>query len=404
MADLTKQRLSDVFRVPRAGRYSSPENTGEALPLPYGDLTTIQGVERGVYLCPKIDTAGAGTWCVAGHAIHGSVKLFDADGLIDPGDYTLNPANDYQGKGVIATAAFSVAPNQFVEAICKGKKDASGNLIESPALLAEELLLNLWGFAEQDVDRRTLSLVYERFAALGYKAAGVIGEDHAPQEVLQSLLGNFLASFDVDPNGRVSFNALGAETGALYPALYVPSREIAAWGDWDLASVVNQVPARYGKNFSPSDGEMKRHDDGEATKDAASQILYGVRLPAQGRLELPWVRDQASARTIQARIVERMKEPARVVEISDPSFRCIRAEEGDYVAFTVEWMRTAHLEPLVNQIGQVMSLSPDLNGQGVTLRFRDTGYWLTTARILDGSWTLGGGVLLGGQRDTAIYA
>ena len=67
-------------------------------------------------------------------------------------------------------------------------------------------------------------------------------------------------------------------------------------------------------------------------------------------------------------------------------------------------MRTAHLEPLVNQIGQVMSLSPDLNGQGVTLRFRDTGYWLTTARILDGSWTLGGGVLLGGQRDTAIYA
>lgn len=404
MADLTKQRLADTFRVPRASRYSAPENGGAALPLPYGDMSTIQGVDRGVYLCPKIDTAGAGTYCVAGFAIVGNVSLFDRDGLIPGGEYTLNLSNDYQGKGVIATAAFSVAPNQFAEAICKGRKDGAGALIENPALLAEEMLLNLWGFTDQDVDQRTLSLAYERMAALGYKAAGVIQEDHAPQEVLQSLLGNFLASFQVDSAGRAAFSVLGQETAAPVPALVVPSREIRARRETDLASVVNQVPILYGKNFSFLDGRMKRQDDGAATKDAASQKLYGARLPAQGRLSLEWVRDQTVARAIQSRIVERMKEPARTVTLTDESLRSIQLEEGDYVSFTIPWLRTEHLEKMINQIGQVLSVSTDLNAQSVTLKLRDTGYFLTTAKVLDGSWTLGGGTLLGARRDTTVYA
>lgn len=404
MADLTKQRLSDPFLIARASRYSAPENGGDALPLPYGDLTTIQGVDRGVYLCPKIDTGGAGTWCVAGFSIAGSVSLFDQDGLIPPGEYTLNLANDYQGQGVIATAAFSVAPNQFVEAICKGRKDAGGALIESPILLAEDMLLNLWGFTAQEIDPRTLSLVQDRMAALGYKAAGVIQEDHAPMEVLQDLLGNFLAGFDISPAGRVVFGAQGEETGSLFPVLHVPSREIRAQRELDLASVVNEVPVLYGKNFSFLDGRMKRHDGGETTRDAASQALYGARRPSGGRLELSWVRDQAVARAIQARIVERMAEPARVVAITDESLRCVQAEEGDYAAFTVPWLRTEHLEPMINQIGQVLSVSPDLNAQSVALRLRDTGWFLTTAALADGSEKAGGGVPAGGRRDMTVYA
>jgi hypothetical protein len=297
-----------------------------------------------------------------------------------------------------------VAPNQFVEAICKGRKDAGGALIENPASLAEELLLNLWGFTDQEVDSRTLSAVRTLFSALGYKAAGVIQEDHAPQEVLQSLLGNFLASFDVDAAGRVAFSALGEETGAIYPAMFVPSREIQARREWDLASVVNQVPVLYGKNFSFLDGRMKGHSSGAATRDAASQALYGARLPAGGRLSLEWVRDAATVQAIQERIVERMGEPARVAEIAEESLRSIQLEEGDYVFFTVPWLRTGELEAMANQIGQVLSVTPDLNAQRVTLRLRDTGYFLTKAWLLDGSWTLGGGKLLGGERDTTVYA
>lgn len=388
MADLTLSRLSDAFRVPRASRYSAPENGGDALPLTYGDLTTVQGVDRGVYLCPKIDTAGAGTYCVAGFEIQGTVSLFDRDGLIAPGDYTLNLANNYQGQGVIATAAFSVAPNQFVEAICKGKKNSGGTLIENPAALAEELILNLWGFSAQEIDNRTLNILKTLFSALGYKAAGVILEDHAPMEALQGLLGDFLGSFEVSPTGRISFSALGDEPATVYPVLFVPSRRIRARRETELGSVVNQVPMLYGKNFSFLDGRMKLHESGETKKDAASQALYGARLPEGGRLSPAWIRDQATARAVQERIVERMKEPARVVEIAEESLRCAHLEEGDYAAFTVPWLRTEQLEPLVNQIGQVLSVGVDLRAQSVTLRLRDTGLYVKS----------------GSLRDTTVYA
>ncbi|MBI3024386.1 MAG: hypothetical protein HYY66_01675, partial [Candidatus Tectomicrobia bacterium] len=92
------------------------------------------------------------------------------------------------------------------------------------------------------------------------------------------------------------------------------------------------------------------------------------------------------------------------VEITEESLRSIQLEEGDYAAFTVPWLRTERLEEMVNQIGQVLSVTPDLNAQRVTLRLRDTGYFLTTAKLLDGSWSLGGGALLGGGRDRVVYA
>ncbi|MEK6712226.1 MAG: hypothetical protein AABZ64_16785 [Nitrospinota bacterium] len=403
MADLTKDRLGDPHRIARASRYASPENGGDALPLVYGDLTTIQGVERGVWRCPKIDTAGAGTYCVAGHAIHGSVKLFDGAGEIPAGNYTLNLANDFQGQGVIATAAFSAAPSQFVEAIGKGKKDASGALIENPVRAAEDLMVNVWGFSARDIDPRALSFAVA--AAAGYKAAGVIQEDRSPADVLTELLGDFLGRFEVDPFGRLRVVLAGAETGTLYPVKALPSFDLASVeARVTRDSVVNQVPLLYGKNFSPLDGRMKRHDGGEATRDAASQALYGARLPAGGRLELHWVRDGAAAQAIQRRIVERFREPARVLTIRDTTFRALEAEGDDYVAFSVSWMRSADLEPLINQIGQVISAEADLREQALTLEIRDTGYFLTRARRLDGSWTLGGGTLLGAQRDTALYA
>ncbi|OGL61465.1 MAG: hypothetical protein A3J27_12160 [Candidatus Tectomicrobia bacterium RIFCSPLOWO2_12_FULL_69_37] len=403
MADLTKDRLNDPFRIPRASRYASPGDAGDALPIVYGDLTAVLSPGRGAYACPQIDTAGAGTWCVAGHAIHGSVQLFDADGPIGPGDYTLNPAHDFQGLGVIATAAFSVAPARFVEAVCKGKKDASGALIENPIRVLEDLMTEVWGFPSQDLDLRALSLAAEAASALGYKAAGVIQEDHPPAEALTSLLGDFLGRFEVDPYGRVRVVLAGEETGGIFPVKALPSFGAAeVFAETARDSVVNQVPLLYGMSFA--EGRMKGHDDGASTRDAASQALYGVRLPSGGSLELEWVRDAAVARAVQRRVVERLREPARVLTIRDTTLRALEIEPDDYVAFSVPWLRSAELDPLVNQIGQVLSAGVDLREQAVELRLRDTGRWLTAARPLDGSWALGGGSLLGAQRDLTVYA
>ena len=84
--------------------------------------------------------------------------------------------------------------------------------------------------------------------------------------------------------------------------------------------------------------------------------------------------------------------------------RALEIEPDDYLAYSVPWMRSNKLEPLVNQIGEVIEVSYDLGEQGMELKIRDTGFFLTSSPLLDGSITLEGGRLLGAERDAATYA
>ena len=405
MADMTKDWLADPFRIARASRYAAPGNGGDALPIVYGDLTVPARTDAGVYVLPKIDTAGAGTYCVAGHAALGAVSLFDDDGLIAGGDYTLNLADDFQGVGVIATAAFSAAPNGEVTAVCKGKKDASGALIENPARIAEDLMVNVWGYTSRDLDQVALGRAVAAAAGLGYLAAGVIADDRAPAEVLTGILADFLGWYEVDPRGRLRLGIAGPEAGAIRPALALPSLEAASVScETSREGVVNQVPALFSRNFTGKTTDFIQHDDGAATLDAASQALYGVRLPARGRLEFEWIRGSATARAVQGRIVERMGAPSRILTIRDSTWRALLAEAHDYVVFSVPWLRTEELEPLTNQIGDILSIARDLREQTMEIRIRDTGYFLTAAALADGSETADGGSLAGGRRDFNVYA
>ncbi len=251
MADLTKDRLADSHSIARASRYASPASGSDALPIVYGDLTAPARTEAGVYTLPRIDTAGAGTYCIAAHEIAGSAVLFDDDGEIGAGDYTLNFANDFQSKGVIATAAFSVAPSGSVTAVCKGKKNASGTLIENPAEVAEDLALGHWGFTDQEIDRQALSRAVASAAAQGYAAAGVISDDHEPADVLTDLLGNFLGRFEVDAFGRLKIGIAGAEAGAMHPAMALPELETAqVEAEISRDSVINQAPVLYARDYA----------------------------------------------------------------------------------------------------------------------------------------------------------
>ena len=109
--------IHDPVALPRAGRYSDPGDPGDILPIVYGNLTDG---DKGIWKAPKIDTAGSGTYCLAGHAVlsvadGNSVALYDDDGLIAAGEYTFNASDDFQSKGAVATAVFSVAPKGDVK-------------------------------------------------------------------------------------------------------------------------------------------------------------------------------------------------------------------------------------------------------------------------------------------------
>ncbi|MEE9276479.1 MAG: hypothetical protein V3V62_14335 [bacterium] len=375
MANTAQDRLADTFRVLRASRYSAPEREGDALPIALGDLTLPARTDAGVYKLPKIDTAGAGTWCIAGHRIKGAVSLFDDNGAIPGGNFTVNVANNFQGKGVIATAAFSAAPTGKVSAVCQGLDDAGGALIENPFRVIESLMTGFWGFALGDIDPLALSRAVEGADALGYKAAGLLLNDHAPAAALTDILGDFLGRYEVDALGRLRLSLAAEEAATLHPVKALPAfpaENVSAETSRD--SVINQAPVLYAKDHRGGDHIL--HDDGEAEKDAASQALYGVRLPSRGRLDLDWIRQEAVARKVQARIVERFAEPARFWTLRDSTLRALEVEQDDYVSFSVPWGRTEDLEPLTNQIGQVVSVGIDPGEQTMELRLRDTGRFL----------------------------
>ena len=403
MADPTTDRLSDSFQIGRASKYAAPEFEDQSLPLIYGDLTVPSRRDAGVYALPKIDSIEGGVYCVAGHEIMGGVTLFDDDGRIGPGDYALELAPNYQSRGVIATAAFTAPPKGRVSGICKGRKNAGGALIENPVEIVHDLMTNVWGFTEQDLDMQALSRAAADAKALGYRAGGIILDDHAPADVLTAILGDFLGRYEIDPFGRLKIRIIGEESSKLSPQKVMPrfghSRITA---EFARDTVINQVPVFYARDYMS--GRFIRHDDGSAVRNTSSQRLFGVRRPPQSPLRLEWIRSEGVAATVQSRIVERCHEPTRIITIEDDSLRALEIEPDDYVAFSAPWMRSEKLEPLVNQIGEVIEVNYDLAEQSMEFKIRDTGFFLTISHPLDGSRTFEGGRLLGAERDAATYA
>ncbi len=183
--------LNDPFILPRTGRYASPDSEAAVLPVVYGDLT--DGVS-GIWELPLIDTTpGARVFAFAGHPVlsvadGNSVTLYDGAGVVIPGgNYTFNEDDDRESKGRIATCAFTMDPTTPVTARGKGKA-AGATLIENPATIVEDFLLNVAGLGTQtsDIfDTTALEDARERAAASAYKAAGVIAEDVTPGSAIQ---------------------------------------------------------------------------------------------------------------------------------------------------------------------------------------------------------------------------
>jgi len=122
-ADEGETALDDTFYLDRASRYSSPLNSNDRLPIPYGDLTDGS---TGVWTLPCIDTANF-VYCfgdceVLTVAGGNSISIY-ADGvLVNPADYTFDESNNYEAKGLISTITFtSDQANKVISARGKGK-------------------------------------------------------------------------------------------------------------------------------------------------------------------------------------------------------------------------------------------------------------------------------------------
>ncbi len=255
------------LKLKRAWDYAAPRRPSQGLPLVLGDMSLGGG--GGLWETVCLDT-GSFVYALAGHALRplaagNTVTLYGDGGQeIDPADYSLNLAHDYQGQGIIATATFAADARERepITARAQGLADDDGALPGNPVDLASRLLTAWGGAGEADLDAASFARARARAADLGFAAAGVVTQDSALGDLLTSLLSNFLGSWWLDGQGRLKvFLDLGAgslDEGELLCSLREGDLgSVAVSANWD--EMVNLAEALYCYNFAQGDYEAA-HD------------------------------------------------------------------------------------------------------------------------------------------------
>ncbi|BEQ13045.1 hypothetical protein [Desulfoferula mesophila] len=398
--------LDAKLQLRRAGDYPAPRKDAALLPLVLGDMSL--GGEGGLWEAVCLDKDDF-VYALAGHALRSLaagnvVSLYDREGdQISPGDYALDLAHDYQGRGLIATATFGedAKSREPITVRAQGRADQSDGLIANPVEIVREVLLNLAGADPAELDQSAFSRARARAESLGYAAAGVIQKEASLGNLLTSLLADFLGSWWLGGDGRLKvFLDLGA--GSL------SASEVAAQlrqGDLDslgvqakLADLANRAPASYAYNFAAK--EYQAFFDGVETQDLKAQGLYG--LVAVG-LELNWVRAAPVARTVSSRLVDLLGRPRRIITCRENSLANLPLEKGDALLFGLSWLMDPQGRPLKNQIVRVLGLEPDLDAGTITYTLLDSGLYKTLAALADGSGLADGSLVAGGDRDRNDY-
>jgi len=197
-------KLTDTLYLARAGRYSSPKNTNDRLPIVYGDLT--DGNE-GIWPLPCIDTTNF-VYCYAAHAVlsvaNGNSISIYADGvLVDPANYTFNQSNNYESQGIIATVTFtSDQESKTISARGKGK-DSGGILLDNIIDILEDFLRIECGFDLSIFEATAKSTARAKCEGQIYKAAGVINGDIEVWQQIIQMMGSFLGSAWLNGQGQL---------------------------------------------------------------------------------------------------------------------------------------------------------------------------------------------------------
>jgi hypothetical protein len=394
------QGLRDSLKLPvtmkTASAYADPRREAQKLPLVYGDMT--QGGAGGQWEAVCLDTT-AFVYALAGHELDGGVELFDKDGnQINPSEFTLNLAHDYQGKGTIATATFA-ADAKDLEPIgvrARGKPGDAG-LLTNPVDIARDLLLNHCGVAATELHGASWAKALAVCQAQGYEAARAIAAEAKRGDLLTGLLSNFVVYWWIGGDGLIRLLADGGsgyiDAGSI--AGHLGAKIVHDAGEFTSTDdICNQLKVKFAPNLT-GDKEWQGEDGGESTRDAISQQRHQVRL---WEAELPWVRTAPVANQVQAVRVSRLGRAKPRWTVTVPDCRLAHVERGDYLTVSSDWLVDEDGLPLSYQITRIEQAERDPATGGMKLTLLDTGYFRTTARRFDGSWAFDGQGKFGGER------
>lgn len=392
--------LQDTYALRKAGDYSRPRRASQAIPLVYGDMRAEQG--GGVWPAVCVDSANHVYAYCGGPALSAQegnqVRVFTREGQELTG-FTFNHHHDLEGRGAIATLTFGEDVSAGEPLSLSGFGRASGRgLLQNPLDVLRDFLGEYCGLEEERIDNASWARARGQCEVLGQRAAGAVTKDQAVSQTLSELLSCFLGSWWLDARGRLRVSLTQgpgmlaeAETAACFRGAETADAVLEA----SLDNLCNRLTCSYAYNWVS--GEYEGYDDGRAEAEPRSRSLYGDQARS---LELPWLRDKASARAVQRSLVGAFAFPVRLLSLTQESFASLHAERGDYVWLSCPWLRGSQRQPLVNQLMRVLSVEPDLDKRTIGFTLMDTGFWKTLAYPADGSLPADGAQQAGSRRDT----
>lgn len=391
--------LRDSLKLPvlvrKASEYSDPKSETDVLSLVLGDMT--QGGTGGQWQAVCIDQ-GNGVYALASHELQGGVELFDNDGDEITSGYTLNLAHDFEGKGIIATATFAAGATDLEPISVRAQgKPVGGSLATNPIDIAQELLVSHSGLAETDMHAVSWARARAVCEAQGYVAARAIAGEPKRGDLLTGLLANFAVSWWIGGDGKIHLLADGGsgyiDAGSI--AGHLDAKLLAAAKETrDTSNICNQLKVYYAPTLV-GDDTWQAEDDGLSTRDVVSQQRHQVRL---WETELAWVRAQSVVNAIQAVRISRWGRSRPRWQVAVPDCRLAHLERGDYLTVSSDWLTDDDGLALSYQIARVEQVERDPATGGMTLNILDTGYFRTTTRRFDGTWSFDGLGMFGGER------
>lgn len=394
--------LSDTFYLGRAGRYSDPLNSNDLLPVVYGDHT--DGTE-GNWRLPCIDTVTF-VYAFADHAVltvagGNSINIYADDALVNPADYTFSASNDYDGLGTISTVTFSASQsNSAISARGKGKVLTGTTLMENIIDIINDFLTVENSFASSLFEATAKASSRAIFVAQSYKAAGVITQDLPIWQVITDMMGSFFGSAYVSGEGKLVLD-IDINTVALsYAGVISKRRSYLTDAKIKLENIINQCPCDYAYNYVKQ--EFSKQTDESYQADIASQGIFGVRKP-NTPYQFYWCRDLTSVQLIQDLIVTKLKKPLYEIEITTTALRHVDVDIGDFIVYSAERLFDEFETPMYNHVWKVIGVKPEYSKNRIIFYALQTNLYLYFAYLADGTYTAGGSIKAGDNRDLTVY-
>jgi len=293
-------KLNDTLLLETAAKYLHPGDPGAILPVVCGDFLTAavnsSDPEAGGMLPAVLIDVTTWTYCLNnGRSAAQISEIYVEDVKQNPIVYTIDLANNYEGKGLITTVTFNTDPGgRQVAWRGLGLADGTGALITNPITAVEYVFTTYGDWLMGDFDRATVNESRRRCEGHGYTIHWVFGEHRTYKEWLTELMIHYFGdhlltsvgtlAIALDEVLRVDPSRIMAQLDARTD-LVGEAPELSVEWDLDRRNLCNALTVRY--QYSWSRGDFTAPDSATHNRSIS---LYGGKQPKE--MLLPGIRTE----------------------------------------------------------------------------------------------------------------